>query len=154
MTIDKRALQSLIGRLDNLKDDVVEVGFWDSHYGPENNNLPVALVALWQEKDIGTEAPHIPRRPFMSETFHGKDGQQEQTKQFERVFHDLIYNGGKRKVPLLKGFGEYMRGRMHDIIEDWSNPANAPATIKKKGFNNPLVHTETMMNSIKWRIKK
>ena len=35
-----------------------------------------------------------------------------------------------------------------DKIRTMSSPPNAPATIKRKGFNNPLVETGTMQDSI------
>ena len=43
--------------------------------------------------------------------------------------------------------GAILAGDLQDIIEDWSQPPNAPSTIRKKGFNNPLIHTRDMVNS-------
>ncbi len=37
-------------------------------------------------------------------------------------------------------------------IEDWSTPPNAPSTVAEKGFNDPLIKTETMKNSVEYKI--
>ena len=39
---------------------------------------------------------------------------------------------------------------MQDLIEVWTTPPNAPITIEKKGFDNPLIHTRRMKNSVSY----
>lgn len=38
-------------------------------------------------------------------------------------------------------------------ILTFRDPPNAPSTIKKKGFNNPLIETGLLFNSIDWKKK-
>lgn len=38
-------------------------------------------------------------------------------------------------------------------IIDWSDPPNAPSTIRKKGYNNPLEHTRTMLRAVDGEVK-
>lgn len=48
--------------------------------------------------------------------------------------------------------GEGIRGQLQGSIRDFSSPANAPSTVAKKGFNNPLVDTGHMLNSVDYEI--
>lgn len=48
--------------------------------------------------------------------------------------------------------GEKIKDDLRASIAGWTTPANAPYTIKQKGFNKPLVDTGHMMNSIGYEV--
>lgn len=50
--------------LQDIDKKVVQVGFFDTYYGPENYNLPVATVAMWNEEGEG-----VPMRSFIRAGF-------------------------------------------------------------------------------------
>ena len=42
---------------------------------------------------------------------------------------------------ILAQLGADIKGALQEEIRDWTAPENAPYTIEKKGFNNPLIDT-------------
>jgi hypothetical protein len=51
----------------------------------------------------------------------------------------------------LAEIGRKAQSDMRKLIVDWSEPPNAPTTVKRKGFNDPLVHTKVLQKEIKWK---
>ncbi len=49
-------------------------------------------------------------------------------------------NAGARTVKNLKR-----------IIIEWRTPRNAPLTIRRKGFDDPLIHTRRLVRTIGWK---
>ena len=136
------------------KSEELEVGFFPvSTY---NNGLPVAQVAYWQE--YGTY--NIPVRAFFRTTFQNEKYNigSEFAKQLKSSKFDIDLS--------FKYLGNYLKYKLQEAIQDWDNPANAPITIdggwmknKKsgkvfkvegKGFNNPLVWSGKMTESVRW----
>ncbi|KVS65720.1 hypothetical protein WK40_12245 [Burkholderia cepacia] len=54
----------------------------------------------------------------------------------------------------LDQLGESIVGALVQSIRDFKTPANAPSTIAKKGFDDPLIDSGTMVNSVTHRITK
>jgi hypothetical protein len=48
--------------------------------------------------------------------------------------------------------GEIIKGQLQQAIQDFRVPGNAPSTIRKKGFDKPLVHTRVMWRSVDFKI--
>ena len=44
--------------------------------------------------------------------------------------------------------GEGIKGQIAESIQNLHEPANAPATVRKKGFDKPLIDTGTLWRSI------
>jgi hypothetical protein len=61
-------------------------------------------------------------------------------------------NGDGEKV--LGAMGLDIQGALIQSIRDTKEPPNAPYTIKKKGFNDPLIDTGDMVNSPTYRVIK
>ena len=108
--------------------DIVEtevlVGFLGRERYPDGPL--VAQVALTQERGTDT----IPARPFMSASA------------------DLYAQGQVSGTP--DEVGEEAVRIMQDVIEVWTSPPNAPLTIQRKGFDNPLIHTRRMKNAVSY----
>ena len=127
----------------------LDVGFFDEYYGPENDNLPVAQVAKWQEE--GTE--NIPMRPFMRAGFMIKNVEKEGwiTAEVKQML-DAVAMGRMTWNQLYHRLGPVMVKIMQKEIEMWSIPMNAPRTRELKKFNNPLIDTGKMLDSVEYRV--
>ena len=45
------------------------------------------------------------------------------------------------------------QGDLKQMIAEFSTPANSPMTIAKKGFNNPLVDTGIMLDTVDYDVE-
>ena len=87
----------------------------------------------------------IPPRPFFRNMIR-KNSANWMPRLNEHLAHSKF--DGKKALAKL---GEEVVGQLQDSIEEFSDPANAPSTIAKKGFNDPLVESGTMLRSVdKW----
>lgn len=148
--VETRKLPALRKRLEQLDGMEVEVGFFEEdRYGPENDNLPVAQVAFYNE--FGTV--HNPTRPFMAETFEDSLTQTFMQKMVKQVFENVLLNG-RAVQRLLRDIGDGIAEQMMVRILNYPG-SNSPETIaRKEGRNTPLRDTEFMMNSVKFHIHK
>ena len=88
-----------------------------------------AMKALWNE--FGTDK--IPARPFIR---RGLDNiEKELDKKPEQIGSKMVQNIKK-------------------AINDSDYPRNAISTVKKKGFDFPLIETRDMYNSLTFRVTK
>lgn len=54
----------------------------------------------------------------------------------------------------LDQLGESIVGALVQSIRNFKSPANAPSTVAKKGFDDPLIDSSTMLNSVTHRVTK
>ena len=134
-----------------------DVGFFDKTYGPENDNLPVAQVAAWNEEGhpnggifAGTETPP---RPFMRYYISQLRKEKKMGKAVSKRLQ-LVLNGKMSWEAFYNSLGAEAVSDLKKVIEQWFYPPNSAATIDMKGFNNPLQETDTMLNSVEHRIFK
>lgn len=111
--------------------------------------IPLYIVATDNEfgavkfRDDGNYS-YIPPRPFLSTTFS-----KNQSKYFDLVTKKvrMFFNAPTKKFDLDSEMTE-MAKDVSKSIADWEIPPNAPETIKKKGFDDPLVETGTMRDNV------
>lgn len=146
LKVDKSGWDKIKKELLKGSNLEVQVGVVEStNYGPDNDNLSVAQVWQWQEE--GVPAQNIPTRPairvgFMTPIKSGlydklfvesmqriAEGKSTFKQEYERI-------GTKAKVDLKKA------------VADWDTPPNAPFTVAEKGFNNPLIDSGLLYDSI------
>lgn len=124
----------------------VRVGFLESATYPSKGEgskaLPVATVAFWNE--YGTV--RAPSRPFFRTMIERKSPRWGVS--LGNILRANDYDA-ERSLALM---GEGIRGQLVQSIRDWSEPPNAPYTVKVKGFNKPLVHTALMMRSVDYQV--
>lgn len=65
------------------------------------------------------------------------------------IEHDMMQHEVFRTVDVLKIIMYNLGIKIRDVIEDWENPKNAEYTVKKKGFNDPLVWTQGLAKAAK-----
>lgn len=147
--VETRKLPALRKRLAQLDGTEVDVGFFEEdRYGPENENLPVAQVAYYNE--FGTV--HNPTRPFMEETFSDAITQKHANKLMKQIFISALTNG-RAVQRLLQQLGDDIAEQMKTTILNYPG-SNSAETIARKGRNSPLRDTEFMMNSVKFQIHR
>lgn len=104
--------------------------------------VSVASVAAKNEYGGG----HTPPRPFM------RDAVRKNWRKWRNFVQDrlpVILDGKKTLLEL----GDIMSDDIRQSIIDFSNPPNAPSTIAIKGFNDPLVDSGQMAESVRMRVK-
>lgn len=125
----------------------LEVGFWpEDRYGPENDNLPVAQVAKWNNEGEG-----VPKRGFFTQTLTAPIERKEKNAFFFASI-DRIVTGKSSFLEEYNFIGKTLANELKQSIITWSIPPNAPLTIELKGFNNPLIETGLMRDSVKYKI--
>lgn len=149
--------EDLKKRIAALEGREARVGWFEGQtYGPENANLPIATVAMWQEEGtIGGQknGSGIPSRPFIRTFFMGL----RNSAAFRGfVANELkLYLAGEKTVhQVMKKLGELVQEGLRQTIANWSHPRNSDSTIAQKGFNNPLVETGLMAKSITVKIMR
>lgn len=121
-------------------EKVLSVGFLSGATYPDGT--PVAAVAFWNE--FGTIKS--PPRPFFRTMIAEAAGTWPEI--LSKAVKYTEYDGSRA----LSIMGEKIKDDLRASITGWTAPANAPYTIKQKGFNKPLVDTGHMMNSIGYEV--
>lgn len=104
--------------------------------------VSVAEVAAHNEYGGG----HTPPRPFMRDTIR------KNWRKWQKFVQDrlpVILDGKKVMTEL----GDIMSDDISQMILRYTTPPNAPSTIKMKGFNDPLVDSGQMADSVRMRVK-
>lgn len=148
LKVETKRLDSLIKRVNAVNHTEVEVGFWDDRYGPENDNLPVAQVAAYN--NFGTS--FNPTRPFMDDTFEDMMYQIYMARGVKNVFLSVLSNG-RGTQRLLRELGATIKELMQVTIQQYaSDGGNSRSTIERKGRDTPLIDTGKMLESVRFRI--
>ncbi len=124
---------------------VLRVGFLEKSRYPAGKNgesMHVAQVAFWNE--FGTI--RTPSRPFFRTTIT-----RESPTWGDKLSKAIVatdYNG----EAALRLLGQSMRDDIENAIAQWSSPGNAPSTVKKKGFDKPLIDTGVMQRAVDYEV--
>ncbi|HHK5588574.1 TPA: hypothetical protein ACQUIH_000144 [Neisseria lactamica] len=116
----------------------VRVGIIEQANYNGSDGESVAQVAFWNEYGTAT----IPPRPFFRNTI--AEHKDEWPKQAAAL---MEANGGDVRQAL-ELMGEGVKGQIVETIQAFREPPNAAATVKKKGFDKPLIDTGTLWRSI------
>lgn len=91
----------------------------------------------------------IPPRPFI------RTAKIQNEKKYQRMVMNgigQIIDGSMTAKELLTILGETAKNDIRRQMVAWSDPANAPATIDRKGTNNPLVDKGILTRNVECRI--
>lgn len=106
---------------------------------------------LWevaQDNEFGTitaEGFYVPARPFMRTTFNKN---REEYSEMMRITAKKYMEGGKGARLNMISMLSIIKSDIQEAILTWDTPPNAPMTIEKKGFDDPLIDTKTMLNNV------
>jgi hypothetical protein len=146
--VDVRKLQALVKRLAEQPKHVV-VGVLGSKASEkhEDSDATVADVATWNH--FGTS--RIPARPFL--TIAMERQRAEITKTFARIANGVALE----KLTVEQGLGlmgETLVGEVKRTIAEGVPPANAPATIERKGSSTPLVDKGQLRGAVTYEVRE
>ena len=119
----------------------VEVGFMEDATYPDGT--PVAAVAFWNEYGTST----APSRPFFRNMI-----ETEKPNWGAKLASAVEHTGDGQKALAL--MGEDIEGALKQSIADFTSPALAESTVKRKGFEKPLIDKGHMLNSTAYRVIK
>lgn len=89
----------------------------------------------------------IPARPFMRTTIS------ENQMKWYAAFAKILRDSNLDSKTSLTTLGEQIVNDIQATIRGWTEPPNAPSTIRKKKRNNPLEDTNQMINNVTFRVK-
>lgn len=142
---------------DKIRNDVlrsptisIDVGWFGVQYGEENDHLPVATVAAWMEHGHPYD---YPPRPFIRQGFIPRLRGKEYRPYFAQVVKNMLTGQGS-VLSQAHVLGALMRKGLQNEIIAWDTPPNSENTVSKKGFNDPLIETGYMLETVDYRIRK
>lgn len=134
------ALSTVYKKMKGVTGKEVAVGFPKGKAQAYPDGTPLAEVAAAHVYGVG-----VPKRDFMAMS---RDGIAEKTapiiaKALEVENPESMYNAA----------GLSAQDEIRNSITVLDSPPNSPATIMKKGFDNPLVETSHMVQSVTYVIR-
>lgn len=132
----KRRLREIARNLDRAGS--VRVGFLENATYPDGK--AVAMVAALNE--FGVPARNQPPRPFFRRMIAAK------SQEWPDAIAKLAKAEDYRADRILDLAGSAIAGQLRQSITDLTDPPLSPKTVKKKGFDKPLVDTGHMLASV------
>lgn len=134
-------LTQMLDKYRGLERVALRVGIMGGKTYPDGT--PVAEVGYVNE--YGTDI--IPTRPFFRSAIANERSVLPQMAASLLGKHDT--------ETALRLVGEHMVGALSDSVQTWSEPPNAPSTIRQKGYNAPLrANDKLLRNSFSYEIEE
>jgi len=141
---DDSEYKKLKRKIDASNDLEVAVGIHEDA-GLNENGDDILEYAIWNH--YGTDT--IPKRPFVD---LAADRNNNWQKYVDEAYGNLVDKDTSLKAEAGK-VGDIAVRDMKAIIENKEvPPPNKPSTIKKKGFDHPLIETGALLSKIKYKI--
>ena len=116
------------------------------------NRKGESLAAIAYVQEYGSRTNRIPSRPFMRVSL-------EKFRMRSLGYKAMPYKMDYRNVRT--SLKRSMRAKaiefkkiMKQEIKSMSVPPNAPSTVRRKGFDNPLIRHKDLLNAIEWKWMK
>ena len=139
ITMDTKKWDKLKIQIEDLSSVYTTVGLHkDEKY---DNGLDVAFVGALN--DFGTD--RIPSRPWQRGWFDGNI--ENITEKVKKIIGSML-DGNMTVKEGIEELGFYGATELKQSIVTWKIPPNAPLTILKKGFDDPLIDTGQMRDTI------
>lgn len=134
------------------KTPSIETGwFAGQSYGSDNDNLPYATVAQWNNEGHRNDNGSItPPRPFMSMGLARALNVGANRDDFKDMIQAVV--SGRSVMTVLNKAGTNFERTLRKVMLDWDTPRNAPLTIELKGFDDPLVETSELIANVNSRV--
>lgn len=156
VVVDKRVWERMKKNLLVGVKKSAQVG-WFSGSHHSSAEVPMAQLASWLEfghRNGGMfDGTITPPRPFMRAGF---TVYLKNNPEFASLVHANIISvmtGKKTWTKMYSDIAPEMAKALKMVMESWDDPRNGPITISLKGFDNPLIESEELVNSIQWRVR-
>lgn len=134
------AMRKSIGR-----PSLIKVGLLANLGEHPNSNEWRSIIDVGAINEFGLG--DAPERPFLRTTIAEN---REKYLSLQKRLLKLILNG-KLSAERASGIlGAQVEADVKATIDAWDSPANSPETEARKGFNNPLIETGIMKQSVAW----
>lgn len=127
-----------------VQGGTLRVGFLEKSKYPDGT--PVGLIAAVQ--DGGAPARGIPPRPFFRNAIRKNKGDWPKELRLALVHFDYDVDKALESVAV------QIEDQIRDEILTLTSPKLKPATVKRKGFDKPLIDDSIMLNSVSHDIQK
>lgn len=152
LKVDKSGWEKIKKELLKGSSLEVQVGIVEpTNYGPDNDNLSVAQVWQWQEE--GVPAQNIPTRPAIRVGFMTPIKKGSYDKMFAESMQRIASGNSTFKQEYTR-IGVQAKVDLKKAVADWDTPRNAPYTVELKGFDNPLIDSGLLYESIDFKVDK
>ena len=138
----REALNRLARKLEGAK--AVRIGFLENATYPNGTSVP--MVAAINE--FGAPSRGQPPRPFFRRMIAAKQGE------WPAAIRQLLIRNNYGVEVTLEQIGEAVSGQLRQSIVELTDPPLAPSTVKRKGFDKPLIDTGQMLNSVSYEVIK
>lgn len=146
LKVDKSGWNKLKKELLKGSNLEVQVGIVEpTYYGSDNDNLSLAQVWQWQEE--GLPSQNIPTRPAIRVGFMTPIKKGSYDKLFVESMQRIASGNSTFKQEYTK-IGTQAKVDLKKAVADWDSPRNAPLTVELKGFDNPLIDSSLLYDSI------
>ena len=122
----------------------LRVGFLQGATYP--NGTPVAMIAAIH--NFGAPRAGIPPRPFFDHLIENKG------PEWPEAIGNLLVANNYDAEKTLQITGSAIEGQLKKSIIDTNEPPLAESTIRRKGFDKPLIDTSHMINSTGFVVNK
>ena len=143
----KGSHQPILDFVSEIGSYYIKAGILESNNPVGESGTRVAEYAL--DNEFGTHK--IPARPFIG-TATDEQGAGWVDTVKKQV--PLVLTQKMKLSVLMDTVGKKMRFAIKDQIKFITIPKNAPATIEKKGFDNPLIDTGLMLETVDYEVIK
>ncbi len=137
----EKKLTELAERLGESK--TLRVGFLEGATYPDGESVPMVAAA----NEFGDPAMNRPPRPFFRNMIA------EKSPQWGDDIGKIAVASNYDTSTLLPLMGERIKDQLQGSIREFYDPPLSAYTIKKKGFDKPLIDTSHMLNSVDYDIK-
>lgn len=146
-------------KFDDFKKLDKELAFLENHIvvigvlGDEESEdgVPVKEYAIHVE--YGAPRINIPARPFFRTATQSRKAHLKILHYSKARIREII-EGKITAKQALEDIGTFVMGEIIQSLKGGNWKANSPATIKKKGKNNPLLDKGTLLESINFEIRR
>lgn len=132
----------------------IDIGWFNTRYGAENDNLQHAQVAAWQEvgRRKTANSGEIPPRPFFRVGMKDFLSSSKGADSFKLIIQKVM--NGEIAMKAYTDVSPVFVQALKRIMDEWTTPPNARLTRELKGFNNPLVHTHELIDKATFKVRK
>lgn len=151
--VDYSGWERLLARLEVLERKEIRWGIFNKRYGADNRNRGAWVAGIAKDNNDGTYGG--PARPFFDTNVDRNAmpadplGSRTNTLLKKLVRGTMLH---KTSAGDAKALGQHLQESLQQEILDFAEPRNADTTIKRKGFNDPLIESGTMYDSVEYRV--
>lgn len=153
-TIDMSGLKNLEKSLRGIKKKHIKYGWYEgkTYTDGKNRGIPIAQIANWQEygKPEEGDDPPIPARPYFRQAIESSGDTHNQN--IKNIFIATVNN----ESPIV-GLNKLANSLVIDYKQSVARQNYQELsyrTIKRKGHDYQMKHTEVMMDNFKARVYK